>query len=276
MMTKNDFLKSTSQRLRLEMLDLLFHNGGGHLGGSLSCLDLILYLYKYELNITDSNIADLNRDKFILSKGHASISLYQVLAEVGILKKSDLSNFGSFDSFLEGHPEMIKTRGVDFSTGSLGQGISLGIGMAIASNGKNNIWVLIGDGECQEGQIWESAMLASRFNLGNLFVILDENNFQELGWHYNSTYDTSPLPDSSNKWRSFGWDVVEVNGHDFLSIEDGLKKLKCKNNKPKIIIAKTIKGFGFNFIEENPLRFHCDQITILEYKQIRDQQYEIR
>lgn len=261
-------LGEEAAEIRRDIVDVLQINGG-HYGGALSVSDILLTLYRRVLKVLPDDPAHALRDRLVLSKGHACIALYAVLAKVGYFSPEELSRYGCMDSFLEGHPDMLKVPGIDFSTGSLGQGVSIGLGMAIALKNKNvNVWVVLGDGECQEGQVWEAAMVASRYKITNLFVVVDSNGYQELGWHYQHTFDTAPVSNQVEKWRSFGWHVREVDGHDHEALERQFKT-PGNHDQPTVFIAKTTKGFGYPLTERDPLRFHCTKISADEHNQLR-------
>jgi len=218
-----------------------------HFGGSLSTVEILVTLFEEILKYKSNNPLWVDRDRFILSKGHACLGYYSILAEKGFFSKDELQLFEKNDSFLLGHPVINKKFGIEFSNGSLGMGVSLGIGVAIAAKKRKknySTYVLIGDGECNEGSVWEAAMSAPHFKLDNLTVILDNNNLQQTGSN-NEIMTTESL---AKKWSSFNWHVIEVDGHN---IEDLTKAFNIKSNKPKLILAKTIKGKGFTFSENN-------------------------
>ena len=250
-------IKKFSLRLKNTILDMAYEAGASssHFGGALSILEIISILFNYEMKLKKVKEKDWEiRDRFILSKGHACLAYYSALYEKGFISKDQLKTFEKDDSFLAGHPIKNKDLGIEFSNGSLGMGLSIGIGQAIAAKIKSkpyNVYVILGDGECNEGSVWEAAMAAPKFKLDNLNVILDKNNFQQTGAN-NEIMDLGNLFD---KWKSFGWEVDTVDGHN---IED-LKKYFDKKNtssKPKILIAKTIKGKGFSFSENNNAWHH--------------------
>jgi len=268
--------------LRREIVLALYQTGGGHYGGSLSVIDLLLTLYRRQLRVVPAMPRHPGRDRLILSKGHAAIALYAVLRRLGYFT-DPLAGYGSFDSPLEGHPDMTRLPGVDFSTGSLGQGLSIGIGAALAvQSAGQHVWVVLGDGECQEGQIWEAAMLAAQVRLGNLHVVVDHNRFQEWGWNRPETAvggagaaeaDASPLPIDrmADKWQAFGWRVLEVDGHDFDALERAFRDAAGgggHDRGPSVVIAHTVKGKGVPMIEADPVRFHCGAVTTAEHEEI--------
>ncbi len=218
-----------------------------HVGGALSIVDILAVLYGSIAKIDSAKPLDKNRDRIILSKGHGCLALYGSLLEKGFIKKSELETFEKSGSFLLGHPVINKKKGIEFSTGSLGMGLSLGIGVSVSSAKKKlnyKTYVIIGDGECNEGSVWEGALLASHLNLKDLTVIVDKNNFQQTG----KNQDILDLKNLTSKWKSFGWETIDVNGHNLKEIYDALI---LKSNRPKAIIANTIKGKGVSFTENN-------------------------
>jgi transketolase len=244
-------IKDFALEVRKNILEMAFVAGASssHFGGALSIVDIIslLFSHKMQINKNDPNCKD--RDRFILSKGHACLAYYAALCEIGYITKDQLKTFEKDDSDLLGHPVMNRKLGIDFSNGSLGMGLSLGIGVAAAlkkNKKKNNVFVILGDGECNEGSVWEAAMAAPNLNLSNLYAIIDNNNFQQTGSN-KEIMNTNSL---SQKWSSFGWDTTEVNGHDIEKLYEVFDKCD-ESPKPKAIIAKTIKGKGFSFSENN-------------------------
>ena len=236
------------KKFRIELIKCLHTVGSGHPGGSLSATEIITTLYFHELNVNPKNPNDPDRDRFILSKGHAAPMLYLNLAEKGYFDKSELSNLRQMNHMLQGHPCAKTTPGIDLSTGPLGLGISAAVGMAIAGRLDKkgyNVYILIGDGETQEGIIWEAAMAASKYKLDNLIVILDHNKVQLDG----TIDEIMPLGDINAKWESFGWKVIETNGHNIKDISSALEEAKRAKGRPTIIIAETVKGKGISFME---------------------------
>jgi transketolase len=227
--------------------------GAGHLGGPLSAIDLLIHLYFNELRVDPRNPSYPNRDRFILSKGHASIALYVTLAMRGFLPIDELDTFDKIDSRLQGHPDMKALPGLDMSTGSLGQGLSPGIGMAIGARLRSldfRTWVMLGDGEIQEGQIWEACFTAARHNLDNLTAILDANGLPQFGWPEQGTFTRErPIDNPAAKFRAFGWNVVECDGHDHGSIRRAFDAAKAHKRQPTCVIAHTVKGKGVSFME---------------------------
>ena len=249
---KQDILsvKKFSFELKKNILDMAFLAGASssHLGGALSIVDIISVLYSKKMKLNNEPQWP-DRDRFILSKGHACLSYYAALSEIGYITKSELKTFEKDNSNLLGHPVVNKKLGIDFSNGSLGMGLYLGIGFSIALKKKkkdNNVYVILGDGECNEGSIWEAAMAASHFKLNNLYVIIDNNNFQQTGNNKN-IMDTLSL---KNKWASFGWNAEELDGHNIEQLLSYFNKNNVSDS-PKALIAKTIKGKGFTFSENN-------------------------
>lgn len=221
----------------------------GHPGGSLSCADMITYLYFEEMNVDPANPDNPDRDRFVLSKGHSAPALYGVLAERGFIPKEDLDSLRKPDSYLQGHPDMKHTAGVDMSAGSLGQGFSTAVGMALAAkmDGKSyRTYAVLGDGETEEGQIWEAAMFAGHRKLDNLVAIVDNNNLQIDG---SVDEVCSPYP-IDKKFEAFNFHVICIDGHDFDDIKKALDEAKTVKDKPTAIIMKTVKGKGVSFMED--------------------------
>lgn len=247
-------LKKFSAKIRKNIIEMVFQAQSGHPGGSLSSADIMTALYFNIMNIDPSNPKWEERDRFVLSKGHCSPALYSILAERGFFPKEDLLKFRQIDSYLQGHPDMKKVPGVDMSTGSLGQGISAACGMAMSAKlDKKDYWVyaLLGDGEIQEGQVWEAAMSAAHYKLDNLIAFLDHNGLQIDG---KITEVMSPEP-VQDKFAAFGWNVITIDGHIFEQIIDAVNQAKNTKGKPTIIIANTVKGKGISFME-NGVSWH--------------------
>lgn len=246
----NKELQKIANEVRKDIIVSVHSAKAGHPGGSLSAADIFTFLYFEEMNVDPKNPQDPDRDRFVLSKGHTAPGLYGVLAEKGFFPKEDLVTLRHLGSHLQGHPSMKKTPGIDMSTGSLGQGISAAVGMALAAklDGKSyRTYTLLGDGEIQEGQVWEAAMFAGAKKLDNLVVIVDNNDLQIDGrvGDVNSPY---PI---DRKFEAFNFNVININGHDFDEIRDALNKARETKDKPTAIIAKTIKGKGVSFMEDN-------------------------
>lgn len=251
--SKKEELIKIANTIRIDIVNMLAISGSGHPGGSLSMTDILTYLYFNEMNINPDNISEA-RDRFVLSKGHGVPALYATLANRGFFPKEDLDTLRKADSDLQGHPHRLDTKGIDASTGSLGQGLSIAVGMALGlklSKIKANVFSILGDGESQEGQIWEAAMSAGFRNLDNLCVFLDFNNLQIDG-KVSDIKDIYPVID---KWKAFNWNVIDINGHDFDDIDKAIKLFKQEKNKPTMIVAKTVKGKGVSFMENN-VDFH--------------------
>ena len=241
-------LEKIAVQVRKGIIEEVYSAKSGHPGGSLSCADILTVLYFNQMNIDEEKPNDPNRDRLVLSKGHASPALYSVLAEKGYFEKENLKTFRKIGSNLQGHPDMNKVPGVDMTTGSLGQGLSAAVGMEIASKMNKagcKIYCLLGDGEIEEGQIWEAAMSASKNKLDNLCVILDNNNLQ-IGGEIDKVGGMNNI---TEKFLSFGFNVIHIDGHNISSIIDAITTAKQTKGKPSIIIAKTIKGKGVSFME---------------------------
>ena len=247
-------LEELARKCRVEIVKMVHRAQAGHPGGSLSEIDLLAALYANYLRAKPSKPDWEDRDRFILSKGHASPGMYAILAEMNFITKQDLESYRVLGGVCQGHVDMKWCPGVDFSAGSLGMGLSFGMGCAIAgrlSNSERNVFVMLGDGEIQEGSVWEAAMAAKHHELGNLKVILDCNRIQN-----DDFCDTQMrMFDIPAKWRSFGWDVKEIDGHNMEEIVAGLDFLVGNDSNPAILIANTVKGKGVSYMEDNPA-FH--------------------
>ncbi len=242
-------LEERARTVRLHILNMIHRAGSGHAGPSLSIADILVALYFARLRHDPKQPAWRDRDRLILSKGHAAPALYATLAEAGYFPVEDLLNLRRMESPLQGHPEL-GTPGVDVMSGSLGQGLSIANGIAMAGrlDGKTyRVYVLLGDGECDEGQVWEAAMTASHYKLENVVVIVDCNNMQSDG----STEQIKSKKPLAEKWKAFGWRVFEINGHDFYDILLTLDEALEVKGRPKAIIAHTVKGKGVSFMENN-------------------------
>ena len=241
-------LMKTANEVRKGIVTSVHSAKAGHPGGSLSAADLFTYLYFEELNVDPKDPKKADRDRFVLSKGHTAPGLYAALAEKGFFPKEDLITLRHTGSYLQGHPDMKCNPGVDMSSGSLGQGVSAAVGMAIAakiSGDDYRVYTLLGDGEIQEGQVWEAAMLASHHKLDNLLVIVDNNNLQIDG---EITKVNSPYP-IDKKFEAFNFHVINIDGNDFDQIDAAFKEAKSVKGRPTVIIAKTVKGKGVSFME---------------------------
>jgi len=241
-------LKQLSRQIRASVLEMITTAGSGHPGGSLSAADIVTALYFSKMKHFPKDPENPERDKFVLSKGHACPLLYAVLAEAGYFPKEELSKLRQFGSMLQGHPDRNKTPGVEASTGSLGQGLSIANGIALGdrlSKRTSRTYCLLGCGESQEGQVWEAAMSAAHFKLDNLVAIVDNNRLQIDG----KTCDVMNIEPLAEKWKAFGWNVLEIDGHNFGQILEALNEAeKCKG-KPTVLVAKTVKGKGVSFME---------------------------
>jgi transketolase len=249
-------LAERARQIRRHVVRTVHAVGGGHLGGSLSAADILSALYFHQLRIEPDRPDWPERDRFILSKGHSALGLYATLAERGFFPVAELATYGSLNSRLQGHPDMRKTPGVDMSTGSLGQGLSVGIGMALAARLRGaayRTYVMLGDGESQEGQVWEAAMFAGAHRLHQLTAILDYNKLSQTG-SSELLLPSDSLPD---RWRAFGWDVVEIDGHDLRQI---LEALSAVADCPRLVLAHTVKGRGVSFMEGRP-EWHSSPLT---------------
>ncbi|MFH1309444.1 MAG: transketolase [Candidatus Omnitrophota bacterium] len=245
-------LEKKAKELRRVIVKTICNGGGGHTPASLSIVEILTVLYYKILNIDPNNLKSLERDRFILSKGHAGVALYAILAEKGFFPKEELNTFGQKGTILGGHPDMHKIPGVEASTGALGHGFSFGAGIALAGKlDKKNyrVFALLGDGECQEGSIWETALFAPQHGLDNLIAIIDYNKYQAL----DNLEKIVSLGALADKWKAFGWEVKEVDGHDITELTKVLKKVPFSFGKPSVVIANTIKGKGVSFMENVPI-----------------------
>lgn len=254
-----DDLREKARQVRQETVQAIAHAKGGHLGGPLSAADILTALYFRVMNIRPQEPEWPDRDRFILSKGHSCIALYAVLALRGYFPVAELRTFDAIDSRLQGHPDMTALPGLDMSSGSLGLGLSAGVGMALGAKlaGREfQTFVMVGDGECNEGIVWEAAHTAQRYALDNLIVVVDQNNLQQFGWRHDGTrrppYSGTELRD---RWAAFGWAVTEVDGHDMPSIIGALEDARRIKGRPAALIAHTVKGKGVSFMEGN-FRWH--------------------
>lgn len=245
-MDKNK-LSHVANEIRKGALTAVYSGKSGHPGGSLGIADILAYLYFEEMNVDPKNPKNPDRDRFVLSKGHTCPALYAALAEKGFFPKEDLKTFRKMGSYLQGHPDMKHTPGIDMSAGSLGQGISAACGMALSakiSEKSYRVWTILGDGECEEGQVWEAAMFAAHYKLNNLCAFIDFNGLQIDG-DIRQVMNPTPLDE---KFKAFGWNVINIDGHNFDDIEKAVKEAK-KSALPTAVIAKTTKGKGVSFME---------------------------
>jgi len=254
-----DELEKTARTLRLNIIKMIGVGHKGHLGGSCSLAEIVAVLYFHKMKHDPHNPLWEERDRFLLSKGHAALIQYAALAELGYFPKEEIFKVKCLGAMLQGHPDMQTTPGVEANTGSLGQGLSIACGMAAGlriDGKKSKVYCIIGDGEIAEGQIWEAAMTASFYKLDNLIVFLDKNRLQAMG-PVVERYNTNPVPE---KWKAFGWHVAETNGHNIKEIIDTLDQVEMVTGKPKIIIAHTVKGKGVSYAE-NVVAFHNGELT---------------
>ena len=266
-------LKKHALNIRRDIIEMVYSASSGHPGGSLGCTDILTYLYFEEMNINKDNLASTNRDRFVLSKGHCSPALYGVLSEKGLINE-DIKTFRKLGSKLQGHPSMRYLNGVDMSTGSLGQGVSTAVGMAIANKidkNDNRVYALVGDGESEEGIVWEAMMAACHYNLDNLVIIFDVNGLQIDG---NVQDVIGPLP-LGDKAKAFGANVVECDGHDFESLKDAFDKARAFKGKPTVIVANTVKGKGVSYMENN-YAWHGAAPNEEQYNQAMDELKEVK
>ena len=241
-------LALTAAKARALGLDMVYHAASGHLGGSFSSMDLLTVLYHNVMNVDPADPQKADRDRFVLSKGHCTPALYPTLALRGFFPVEELKQFRSIQGHMSGHAEMHHVKGVDMSTGSLGQGLSAAVGMALALRGSGSrVYALMGDGEQEEGQIWEAAMAAAKFRLDNLCGIVDVNGLQIDG----RTADVMPSEPLDQKWASFGWHVIKCDGHDYGAIEAAFRETQLITGQPSVILAATHKGCGVSFMTDN-------------------------
>jgi transketolase len=247
-------LKQMAAAIRCDIIEMITAANAGHPGGSLSAADIVTALYFRVMRIDPKNPTWPERDRFILSKGHACPVWYAALAERGYFDKSHLGTLRRMNSILQGHPDMRKTPGIDMTAGSLGHGLSAGVGMALSGILRKrdyHVWVIVGDGETQEGSVWEAAMSAAKWKLDNLTAIVDRNLLQNDA----CVVDVMPIEPLADKWRAFGWRVVEIDGHDMEQIVEALERAKIHKGLPTLILAHTVKGKGVSYME-NVVEWH--------------------
>ena len=260
-------LQKIATRIRLGIIEGTFHAKSGHPGGSLSIADTLAYLYWKEMNIDPANPKMEGRDRLVLSKGHTAPALYAALAERGYFPVEELATLRHIGSRLQGHPNMNDTPGVEMSTGSLGQGISTACGMALAAKLKNEdsrVYTILGDGEIEEGQVWEAAMFAAHYKLDNLVAVIDNNNLQIDG-PITEVMSSYPITD---KFTAFGWNVIAIDAHDFDQIEAAFKAAREVKGKPTAIIQKSVKGKGVSFMEDQ-VSWHGTAPNAEQYEQAK-------
>jgi transketolase len=262
---KIEELEIMARKIRLDIVRMVGVGQKGHLGGSCSIVDVVTALYFSKMRHNPANPGWLDRDRFLLSKGHAALVQYAALAEAGYFPEDELKDAKRLGSILQGHPDLKSTPGVEANTGSLGQGLSIACGIAagLRIDGRDcRVYCVVGDGEMAEGQIWEAAMAASAFKLENVVAILDQNGLQAMG-PVAERFDTNPLVE---KWRAFGWHVLEIDGHKMLEILAALDSVDLIRGKPKMIIAHTVKGAGIPFAE-NRVEFHNGQMSEAQFEE---------
>jgi transketolase len=260
----NRDMQKIANKLRKNVFVAIANAGGGHFGGCLSVIEILTALYFKVLRINPHDPSMVNRDRVILSKGHAGPTLYVILAEIGFFPKEWLCELDQDGSRLPKHIDRLKTPGVDYSSGALGQGLSVGVGMALAAKlNKTDIrvYVVLGDGECNEGQVWEAASTASKYELDNLTAIIDRNRMQVDGL----SDDVMPIEPFEDRWRAFGWHTLSVNGHDIDDLLIGIEEARKTRCKPTAIIARTIKGKGVSFMEGD-YSWHSGKLTDEQYR----------
>ncbi len=253
-----------AQQLRMSVVEMIGVGKAGHLGGSLSLGEIVAALYFHKMRFDPKRVTEPDRDRFLLSKGHAVLIQYAALIELGIIPRAELKHVKTLDG-LQGHPDMAKTPGMEAVTGSLGQGLSIGVGMALGlrlDRRPSRVYVIMGDGELSEGQLWEAAMAARRFHVDNLTGIVDRNRVQATG----PTKDIFDIPDIERKWEACGWHVMTVNGHDVPQVLDALDAAERVKGQPVVIVADTVKGKGISFAEHNAA-FHNGIMTEEQYRQ---------
>jgi transketolase len=258
-------LRGIALTLRADIVEMIGVGKAGHLGGSSSLAEIAAALYFHKMKFDPKNIAEANRDRFLLSKGHAVLIQYAALIELGVIPRSELKKVKTLAGVLQGHPDMAKTPGMEAVTGSLGQGLSIGVGMALGlrlDGRPSRVYVIMGDGELSEGQLWEAAMAAWRFRVDNLTGIVDRNGVQATG----PTKEVFDIPDIERKWESFGWHVITVNGHDVTEVLKALDAAEQVKGVPTVIVADTVKGKDFSFAEHNAA-FHNGILTEEQYQQ---------
>lgn len=269
--TEKEKLEEIANRLRVKVVKMIGKSGFGHAGGSMSIAEILTVLYFYEMRIDSENPTWEDRDRFVLSKGHAAPVFYAVLSERGFIPEDILSSIHQPDSSLQCHPDMRLCPGVEISTGALGQGLSVAVGMALGARLKGKtfrVYALLGDGESQEGQVWEAAMSASKYKLDNLVAMIDYNKL-ELSGRISEVMPLEPLYD---KWTSFGWHVIQINGHSPAQIMNALDEVKRIKEKPSLIIAHTVKGYGVSFMEDR-VEWHA---VSMSPQQVKDALKELR
>jgi transketolase len=258
-------LERMALQLRFDLLEMIGVGKVGHLGGSSSMAEIAACLYFHAMRYNPQNPKDPDRDRFLLSKGHCVLIQYAALAELGVIPRAELKKVKTLEGCLQGHPDMDRTPGIEAVTGSLGMGLSIGLGMALGfrlDRRPSRVYVVMGDGELSEGQIWEAAMAAAAFKLDNLTAFVDLNRIQATG----PTREIFDIPAIEQKWVAFGWEVVRVDGHDVGRILAALEKARETKGRPTVIVAETVKGKGFSFAENNAA-FHNGSLTAEQHRQ---------
>ena len=258
-------LERMALQLRFDLLDILGVGKVGHLGGSSSMAEIAACLYFHAMRYDPQNPKDPDRDRFLLSKGHCVLIQYAALVELGVIPRAELKKVKTLEGCLQGHPDMDRTPGIEAVTGSLGMGLSIGLGMALGfrlDRRASRVYVVMGDGELSEGQIWEAAMAAAAFKVDHLTGFVDLNRIQATG----PTREIFDIPDIARKWAAFGWEVVSIDGHDVGQILTALAKAQKTKGRPTVIVAETVKGKGFSFAENNAA-FHNGALTADQYRQ---------
>jgi transketolase len=262
-------IQQRAQCIRLDVLDMVYRRGAGHPGGSFSCAEILSALYFHQLKIDPARPDWPERDRFLLSKGHAAAALYSALAQRGYFPTQDLEKWGHLGFHLQGHPDRIKTPGVDMSSGFLGHGLSIGVGLALAqrlTGQRYHIYVLSSDGDTQSGVLWAGALAAAKYHTSEVTVIMDDNNVQLDG----PTHEIMPLEPLAEKWRAFGFAVIEINGHDIRQVLDALDLALEIHSQPTLILAHTTKGKGVSFMENTAL-WHGAVPNEKQYRQAREE-----
>lgn len=262
-------LETVAAKGRLLGLDMVYHCASGHLGGSFSAMDILTVLYFDVMKVDPQNPTDPDRDRFVLSKGHCTPALYPILAQRGYFPEEELNLFRSIDGHMSGHAEMHHVKGVDMSTGSLGQGISVAVGMALAGKMDQKdyrVYAVLGDGEVEEGQVWEAFLSAAKYKLDNLCAVIDVNGLQIDG----KTADVMPTEPLDQKLEAFGWHVIKVDGHNMEALEAAFAQAAQQKGQPTMLLAKTVKGKGVSFME-NQAGWHGKAPNAEQYEQARQE-----
>lgn len=259
-----DRLQTMAHRLRRDVMEMIGIGKAGHLGGSCSLAEIVAALYFRVMRYDPRNIKDPDRDRFLLSKGHAVLIQYAALVELGVIPRDEIGRVKTLEGMLQGHPDMDRTPGIEAVTGSLGQGLSIGVGMALAlrlDKRPSRVWVIMGDGELSEGQLWEAAMAAAAYGLDTVTGIVDRNRIQATG----PTAEVLAIPSIERKWEAFGWSVTTVDGHDMAAVLSALEAATRVRGRPSLIVADTVKGKGISFAE-NTAAFHNGIMTRDQYE----------